>query len=258
MRRNYLSVSARTIMLAVGLLSLHSLCTAATLPASAAIPVRITHTIDASHAKSGDIVTAQTLQPVVLPDGSSLARGTMVIGHVVEVHPYVETRTPYGKPLPSVLAIHFDRAVDKGVSIPLSVSIRALADKVVSEKSSSPAYGIDDNVGTMLLVGGDHYTPGSRAGLSPDQNAVLSIRKDGVYARLIANNYVHGDVALHCDGTSTQQPVGFFSASACGIFGYDAIYLETNGSTNGGTFRLDSSHETVKIYAGSTALLETL
>ena len=61
----------------------------------------------------------------------------------------------------------------------------------------------------------------------------------------------------------TSPPLGTLStsppaASPSGIFGYDAIYLETNGSTNGGTFRLDSSHETVKIYAGSTALLETL
>jgi len=211
MRHDHLPFFARTMALAVGLLSIHSLCTAATIPASTAIPVRFTHTVDAAHAKSGDIVTAQTLQPLVLPDGLSLARGTMVIGHVVEVHPYVENRTPYGKPSPSILAIHFDHAIDKGASIPLSVSMRALADRVVSDKASSPAYGFDDNVGTMLLVGGDHYTPGSRVGLSPDQNAVLSIRKDGVYARLIANDYVHGDVALHCDGTSTQQPVGFFS-----------------------------------------------
>ena len=258
MRRNYLSVSARTMVLVVGLLSVHSLCTAATIPASTAIPVRFTHTVDAAHAKSGDIVTAKTLQPIILPDGSSLARGTLVVGHVVEVHPYVVNSIRYGKPSPSVLAIHFDRAVDKGVSIPLSVSMRALADKVASDKASSPAYGFDDNVGTMLLVGGDHYTPGSHVGFSPDHDAVLSIGKDGVYAHLIANDYVHGDVALHCDGTSIQQPVGIFSANACGYFGYSAIYLETNGNTNGGTFRLDSGHDTVKIYAGSTALLETL
>jgi hypothetical protein len=258
MGHGHLSVFATTMVFAAGLLSQHSLCAAATIPESTAIPVRFTHTVDAAHAKSGDVVTAQTLQSVVLPGGGSLARGALVIGHVVEVHPYVEERTPYTKPAPSVLAIHFDRAVDKGVSIPLNVSLRALADKVASDKASSPAYGFDDNVGTMLLVGGDHYTPGSRIGFSPDQDAVLSIRRDGVYARLIANDYVHGGVALHCDGTSTQQPVGIFSANACGYFGYNTVYLETNGSTNGGTFRLDSGHDMVKIYAGSTALLETL
>jgi len=257
MRRNPLSFSVKTLVLAIGLSIVSSLCTAATIPASTAIPVRFTHTVDAAKAKSGDVVKAQTLQPIVLPDGSSLARGTLVIGHVVEVHPYVEDRTPYGKSSLSVLAIHFDRAVDKTVSIPLNVSMRALADRVASDKASSPVYGLDDNVGTMQLVGGDHYTPGSRVGFSPDHSAVLSIQKDGVYAHLIANDYVHGDVVFHCDGTSTQQPVGIFSANACGYFGYDAIYLEANGSIDSGTFRLDSGRDTVKIYAGSTALLET-
>jgi hypothetical protein len=171
----------------------------------------------------------------------------------------VEDQTPNGQPAPSVLAIHFDRAIDDaGASIPLNVYVRAFADKVASDKASWPAYGFDDNVGTMMLVGGDHYTPGSHVGFSPDQDAVLSVRKDGAYARLISNDYFHGDVALHCDATSTQQPVGIFSANACGYFGYSAIHLESNGSAQGGTFRLESSHDQVKIYAGSTALLETL
>jgi len=257
MKRVKLAIPSRSLTLAVGL-AIGCSGIGAMVPAPTTVPVRFTQTLDAAKAKAGDVVTAQTLQAVILPSGSSLVRGSLVIGHVVEVHPYVEDRTPYGKPSPSVLAIHFDRAVDKGVSIPLSVYIRAFADKAASDKASSPAYGFDDNVGTILLVGGDHYAPGSRVGLSPDQDTVLSIRKDGVYARLISNDYVHGDVALHCDETSTQQPVGIFSANACGYFGYSAIYLETNGRTDGGTFRLNSNHDTVKIYAGSTALLETL
>ena len=43
-----------------------------------------------------------------------------------------------------------------------------------------------------------------------------------------------------------------------GILAFDHGYAVTSRSANGGTFKLDSQHDTVKIYAGSTALLETL
>jgi len=110
----------------------------------------------------------------------------------------------------------------------------------------------------MIQVGGDQYTPGSRVAFSPERDAVAYVRQDGVHARLIANEYVHNGVMLQCGATSTEQSIGIFSASACGFFGYNSIYMESNGSANGGTFKLDSQHDTVKIYAGSTALLETL
>jgi hypothetical protein len=259
MQRSYLSISAKTIALAVSFLSGSSIvCLATTIPASTAIPVRFTQTVDSAKAKSGDTVTAQTIQSVVLPDGTSLSRGALLIGHVVDAHPYVFDSAQYAKQAPSVLAIHFDRAVDKGSTIPLSVAVRALADKVASDKASSPTYGIDDNVGTMIQVGGDQYTPGSRVAFSPGRDAVAYVRQDGVHARLIANEYVHNGAVLHCDGTSTEQSIGIFSANACGFFGYNSIYMESNGSTNDGIVKLESHHDTVKIYAGSTALLETL
>jgi hypothetical protein len=259
MQRNPLSISGLKIGLVVGLLSGYAgVGIAATIPASTTIPVRFTHTVDAVKAKVGDVVTAETIQAVALPDGTSLSRGSMIIGHVVEARPYVFDRKPYVEQTPSVLAIHFDRAVENGASIPLSVSVRALADKVASDKASAPTYDIDDNVGTMILVGGDQYRPGSRTAISPNRDVDSYVRENGVYARLISSDYVHNGVILHCDATSTEQSVGIFSPSACGFFGYDSNYLEKNGSANGGTFQLNSRHDTVMIYAGSTALLQTL
>ena len=72
------------------------------------------------------------------------------------------------------------------------------------------------------------------------------------------NEDVRNCVLLHCEGTDTEQSVAIFSASACGVFGYDSITLTRNGSGSGGTFRLESRHDTVKIYARSTALVQVL
>jgi hypothetical protein len=63
-------------------------------------------------------------------------------------------------------------------------------------------------------------------------------------------------VILHCYASDTEQSVAIFSASACGLFGFDDIYLAVNGNESGGTFRLESRHDSVKIYAGSGALLQ--
>ena len=230
---------------------------AATIPTSTAIPVRFTLTVDSAHAKAGDIVTAQTIQVISLPDGTSIASGAKVIGHVVDARPYAFDPTPYVKQTPSVLAIHFDRIVDHGVNTPLTASLRAMADPTRSDDASWPTYVYEgDEIGTVILIGGDHYTPGTTQVYSPDRDVVGYKRVHGVYARLIANDYVGSGVILHCYASDTEQSVAIFSASACGLFGFDSVYLAVNGNESGGTFRLESRHGSVMIRAGSGALLQ--
>ena len=57
---------------------------AITLPSETAIPVMFTHTVDSRKAHTGDVVTAKTMQVVLLPNGEQLPKGTLVTGHVVE------------------------------------------------------------------------------------------------------------------------------------------------------------------------------
>jgi hypothetical protein len=73
---------------------------------------------------------------------------------------------------------------------------------------------------------------------------------------LLASDYVAGDSTLHCNATSTEQSVGIFSANACGVYGLDEASMPENGSSGKGAFVLESRHETVKLYAGSAALLQ--
>jgi hypothetical protein len=157
---------------------------------------------------------------------------------------------------PSYLSIHFDKIVMKGSEMPLNVSVRALASTIDSDDARTP-HGIDesDHLGTIVQIGGDQFSPIGKDLLTPDGDVVGYIRKHGVFARSISNEYVDEYASFRCDGTIREQSVANFSPSACGLYGFDSTYMAENGR-RGGSFRLESRHHTVKLYTGSTALFE--
>lgn len=236
---------------------IHGVCLGASLPAGTAIPVFFTKTVQAGKAKPGDAVTAKTMQIVRLPDGEILPKGTVLVGHVVASQPFTFDATPYAKQQPSRLSIHFDRIAGRNLNLPVVVSVRALANAVTAYDATVPQ-GIDesDHLGTMVQIGGDHFSPIAKEVLSSDEDIVGYNRKQGVFARLISNEYVSRYASFHCDGADTEQSVAIFSASACGLYGFDTVYMPENGNLNGGTFELDSRRHSVKLYARSAALLE--
>ena len=86
---------------------------AITLPAQTAIPVMFTHTENAAKAKAGDVVTAKTMQVVLLPNGNQLPKGSLVIGHIVEARPFKFDDTDYAVQQASYLSIKIDQVVDQ-------------------------------------------------------------------------------------------------------------------------------------------------
>ena len=86
--------------------------------------------LDARKAKAGDVVTAKTMQVVLLPNGEQLPKGTLVTGHVVEARPFKFDETPYAVQQASYLSIQIDRVADS----PVATSVRAIAsDQAVAE-----------------------------------------------------------------------------------------------------------------------------
>ena len=222
---------------------------AVTLPAQTAIPVIFTHTENAAKAKVGDVVTARTMQVVFLPNGDQLPKGSMIIGHIVEARPFKFDDTPYAVQQASYLAIKIDQAVDKSGPSTVVVSVRAMADHNAVEEALVPQ-GIDeaDSLGTMVLVGGAHYSPiDKHVTDGPDDDIVAYNKKQGVFAHLLP-------AGADCPGTQTEQSVGVFSPDACGLYGFGSTHLSED--TASGTFRLASTHHTVVLYAGSAALLQ--
>ena len=221
---------------------------AITLPEQTTIPVIFTRTLHAEKAKAGDVVTAKTMQVVLLPDGEQIPKGTLVTGHIVEARPFKFDETPYAVQQPSYLSIQLDNVMVKGVASTVATSVRAMADPISVEEALS-AHGIDDPdpVGTVVLVGGAHYSPiENRVTSGTDDDIVGYNKKQGVFARLLPGG-------LGCEGTHTEQSVAVFSPDACGLYGFGSVRL---AAATSGTFRLESTHRTVTLYAGSAALLQ--
>jgi hypothetical protein len=216
---------------------------AITLPGETALPVIFTHTVDAKNAKAGDVVTAKTMQVVLLPNGEQLPKGTLVTGHVVEARPFKFDETPYAVQQPSYLSIQFDHVAENQVA----TSVRALASAMAVAQALRPQRVDEtDAPGTMVLIGGGHYSPvGKRVTDGPYDDIIGYNKKQGVFARLLPGG-------PGCNGTQTEQSVAIFSPDACGLFDFYSDHL----TARDGTFRLESTHQTVNIREGSAALLQ--
>jgi hypothetical protein len=222
---------------------------AVTLPGQTAIPVVFTHTENSGKAKAGDVVTAKTMQVVLLPNGDQLPKGSLVIGHVVEARSFKFDDTPYAAQQSSYLAIKIDQVVDKNGPSSVVASVRALANHNDVVQALTP-HGIDETdwPGTVTMVGGAHYSPVDKHVTAGSEDDIVAYnKKQGVFARLLWGG-------SSCPATQTEQSVGIFSPDACGLYGFGSVHL-SDGSANG-TFRLSSTHQTVILYAGSAALLQ--
>jgi hypothetical protein len=224
-----------------------------TIPPGTAIPVIFSHTIDASKAKSGKRITAITMQIVLLPDGRTIPARTTLIGHVVQSRPFAFNPSSYAVQTPSILSIHFDKIVEKDLRIPVSLSVRALSNFNTSDDAHVYHYLTEqDGIGKRVLVGGSWFKGRDEQVRSPGGDVVAYNRKQGIFGRLIASDNAN----LHCENTETEQSLAIFSPDACGIYGFQRIYLLENGHNTGGAFTLQSDYVTVRVRARSTALLQ--
>jgi hypothetical protein len=248
--------------LAFGTLNL-ALCAATapalsqTLPQSTAVPVRFMHSVDAKKAKVGDTVTAKIMQVIMLPAGEAIAKGAVLVGHVVAVQAFHFDPTTYAHQRPSLISIHFDKLQKGNAVIPVNLSVRAIASTIDSEQAGRPHYLDEtDRVGTITLIGGTEFTPFDKMIQADDGDSIGYNRKNGVFARLTSSGYSGPGASFHCEGTDSEQSVAIYSPNACGVYGFAGGYLAGNGQDGSGTFTLAAHGRTVELYAGSTALLQ--
>jgi len=220
------------------------------LEAPTTLPIVFTKTISAANAHPGDAVEARTSQVVHLANGVVIPSGTKIAGHVVAANAFAYNETPYAHQKQSVLSVHFDSIAWNGKSLPLNVTVRAMANRLESDAARIPNMPHDaDPWGTMTQIGGDQLTPVDKKVTNGDGDVVGYNKHDGVYAHLIASG--------HCDGSDVEVSVGIYSASACGLYGFSSISAtETGSAAQPSTLTLASTHVSPKIWKYSTALLE--
>jgi hypothetical protein len=224
------------------------------LPASTAIPVVFTKSVDANHVKVGDIVLARTTQNIVLESGRVIPSGAKVTGHVVTGSGFTYDKTPYAKQKEAALGVHFDSLESQGTAYPITVYLRALADPISSWGAVKPRPSDEDPEGTTTQIGGDIVDPHQSEIRSQGDDVVGYNKRDGAHAHLIA---AQGNSPEGCDATDTEQAMSIFSASACGLYGFPDTRLVQSGRHGAeGTFLLESHKQAPKIYAHSNALLE--
>jgi hypothetical protein len=234
-----------------------SASTSAAMPVETAIPVLFTSTTNAARVHSGDVVRGKTMEAVFAGPGKVVPEGSRVFGHVVEARGFTFDETPYAPQQPSYLVVHMDSMRVDGRDVVLHAKVRALASALATDDATRPPATDMDVWGTTTQIGGDHLQDGDNAMYSPDDEIVGYRRKQGVVAHLLPASYrSHGSVRS-CGGTTTEQAVALFSASACGLYGFPHMDLSDDGAADG-TFRLESRRYTVSLQANGAALLQVI
>lgn len=235
-------------------------CAAATpksvsaLPPGTAIPVVLTHTIQARKARAGASIAARSLQIVFYGPSQSIAKGSLVIGHVVESHPFLSPDEP------STLIFQFDKIVGKHQVLPITVSIRAMANVMEANSAMMPANPPEtDPAGGTTLIGGDQVRPGEKQVYAMDGDDVGISNRYGVFSRLEPAEAMGRYTHIVCDSIPTLQSVAIFSSRACGLYGFpDTELVLTGAGSPRGEIELESKKHTVEIHSGVAALLQTL
>ena len=228
----------------------------ATLSPGTTLPIQFERSVDSSHVQAGEAVVAKTTQQIRLANGQVVPAGAHVTGHVVAAKSFTFDKTPYAKQQASTLTIRFDSIESKGETLPLQVCVRAMADPLAVWDAERPQATDMDPLSTRTQIGGDQVIPSQSEVRSQDDDIVGYNRHGGVYAHLIS---AVGNGPVSCDASDTEQSMGHFSASACGLYGYtDVRMLDAGKSGNTSTLTLSARRRSAKIWAKSEALLEVV
>jgi hypothetical protein len=212
------------------------------LPEHTTIPVVFTHTLDSSKLKPGDSFELKTSQVISLGSGERIAKGSVVVGHVVQSGG-------------SVLEFEFQEIHNQGRVIPVNLSLRALANFVQAYDTNMPNVPDEGSASSTTQVGGDEVYPGDKVYSSNGAEAGKA-NSDGVFAYLKGSQ---SDSGTACDASADLQPVGIFSASACGLYGLSHLTLDQSDAPGPvRIIRLSSDRKSVKVPGGSEALLEVV
>jgi len=211
------------LKLGVGLLSSLAMLVTQGVPTGTALPVTLGATLDARKDKPGQRIEARLMQDVPLPAGEKIKAGAHVIGHITEV-----TRLTGGG---SRMVLKFDQVQDRGTTIPLTLTVRAVAAMENVYQAEVPI-NADSNytpqsVWVMRQVGGDIVNRGR--GLVGSGDTIVGRWEEGApWGKLTASD--SGDCTA-ADGNGIEQALWVFSTSACGLYGLDNVKLVHDGRT---------------------------
>jgi hypothetical protein len=228
----------------------HADDTSANLASGSSVNAVLTKPIDSQRSKPGDPVSARTTQNARTEGGTTIPRGSTLIGHVSDAH------APTGGQAASSMGIVFDKAVTRdGHEIPLrNVGIQAVAAAEASVASSA------GDAGAMTGVGGG-------AGMS--RGGGLLGRTTGTVGGTVGSGLGAaggvGSLAGGAAGTLQAGPgamggldaAGMLTAGSTGVFGLRGLSLSGGAAGAAMGSVMTSSGKSVHLDQGTRFLLSS-
>jgi hypothetical protein len=223
------------------------------LPAGIILPVRLNNSISSKKAKPGQEVTARIMQNVPLPDRGRIRAGARVVGYIVSAEASADS-------CGARVSLKFDSLVVSGKTVPISVSLRAIASPMEVEDAQLPDWGADRGTSatayTTVQVGGDVVYRGGghvmHGGIVVGEPVY-----DGVLVRVTANSGEPCRGAVN--GDKSPQALWIFSSDACGLYGFAGVRIVQAGRTDpGGEITLAANRGELLIRSGTGMLLSSL
>jgi hypothetical protein len=206
------------------------------------IPVRLTKTIDAKKAKSGDEVDARVTQDMKTTSGQVLVpKDTMVVGHITEAQPRSKEQPE------SQVSIAFDHMKSGGdLSVPMSIQA------VIGTPPLNPGNaGNGDNTGgsapsPAAMPGGGGAAPGNTGERSPGMGGAPPSASPN--SPSTAGQY---PTAAPSSSASAPPPI---TASTQGVVGISNLKLSATANSPQGSV-VSSEKGNVKLANGTMMLL---
>ena len=196
------------------------------IPPGTILPVQLSQSLSSDKSRPGQVITGRVAQNVPLPGGKKIRARTKVVGHIIRVAPATGGRGV-------AVSLRFDTLIVSKSSIPITVSLRALASVMELEDAEIPPMGPDRGISaasyTTTQVGGDVVYQGGGPVMNGGEVVGQPV-PDGVLVRVREKPGTKCRAAV--DGSESPQALWLFSSDACGIYGYSHLTITHAGRTS--------------------------
>jgi hypothetical protein len=224
---------------------------AISLPVGTILPVSLTKTISVGEAQAGQILEAEIVQDVPLPEREKIHQKSHVTGTIISVTQASGVQ----------VSLRFDKIEYRSEIISMATSLRALASNQAVQNALTPMNS--GNTGSFsswadtVQIGGDvRYGDGGEVRDRQKQNVGKGV-SGGVLV------HVHAQPGSGCEGpvngNDSLQALWVFSSDACGVYGIPGVQVTHDGKTTPvGVFTLSFEKPDTKIEATSGMLLRVV
>jgi hypothetical protein len=215
------------------------------------LPISLNNSLSSRKSKPGDVISGRIMQDVPLQNGSSIHKGTRVMGRVLNVAPATNGGT-------TQISFQFDSMQLGHSAIPLTTNLRALASPSEIDDAQLPLYGGDrgtpSTAYTTVQIGGDEVVYRGGGPVARGDIVVGKPVYGGVLVAVSSAPYAPCRGAI--EGNNQPQALWLFSSDACGVYGYAGVSISHAGRSNPrGQVILSTTNRQLNVRGGSGMLL---